>query len=79
MSTTIRVSEETRDRLASLASTTGQPMTRVVEDAVDALERRIFFDALNRRYQELRDEPDVWSEIEGERRLEERALRDRSE
>jgi predicted transcriptional regulator len=70
MSTTIRVSEETRDRLASLASATGRPMTRVLEDAVEALERRIFFEAFNRRYQQLRDDPEAWAEIDHERRTE---------
>lgn len=79
MSTTIRVSEETRDRLASLADATGRPMTRVLDEAVDALERKIFFDRLNRRYQELRDDPPAWSEIEQERRVEEDALGDLSE
>lgn len=76
MSTTIRVSEETRDRLASLATTTGQPMTRVLDDAVEALERKVFFDRLNRRYHELRDDSSSWSEIEQERALEEGALGD---
>jgi predicted transcriptional regulator len=79
MSTTIRVSEETRDRLASLANATGRPMTRVLDDAVEALERKMFFDRFNRRYQELRDDPAAWSEIDQERRSEEGALRDRSE
>jgi predicted transcriptional regulator len=79
MSTTIRVSEETRDRLASLADTTGRPMTRVLDDAVDALERKVFFETFNRRYQELRDDVAAWSEIEQERRLEEGALGDVSE
>lgn len=79
MSTTIRVSEETRDRLASLADATGRPMTRVLDEAVDALERKVFFDRLNRRYQELRDDPAAWSEIEQERRVEEDALGDLSE
>jgi hypothetical protein len=79
MSTTIRVSEETRDRLASLANTTGRPMTRVVDDAVEALERKVFFDTFNRRYQELRDDPAMWSEIEQQRRAEEGALGDLSE
>lgn len=78
MSTTIRVSERTRDRLASLATATGRPMTKVVDDAVDALERQVFFDVFNRRYQELRNDPDAWSEIEGERRAEEGSLGDRS-
>ncbi len=79
MSTTIRVSEETRDRLASLATTTGQPMTRVLDDAVEALERKVFFDRLNRRYQELRDDSAAWSEVEQERGVEEGALGDLSE
>ena len=79
MSTTIRVSEETRDRLASLATTTGRPMTRVLDDAVEALERKVFFDGFNRRYQELRDDSAAWSEIEQERGVEEGALGDVSE
>lgn len=79
MSTTIRVSEETRDRLASLADATGRPMTRVLDEAVDALERKVFFDRLNRRYQELRDDRTAWSEIEQERRAEDSALGDTSE
>lgn len=78
MSTTIRVSEETRDRLASLANATGRPMTRILEDAVEALERRIFFETLNRRYQQLRDDPEAWAEIEQERRAEEGAVGDSS-
>lgn len=79
MSTTIRVSEQTRDRLASLASSTGQPMTRVLDDAVEALERKVFFETFNRRYQELRDDPAAWAEIEQERGIEEGALEDLSE
>ena len=79
MSTTIRVSEETRDRLESLATTTGRPMTRVLDDAVEALERQVFFDRFNRRYQELRDDDAAWSEIEQERGVEEGALGDASE
>ena len=78
MSTTIRVSEETRDRIASLASATGRPMTRILDDAVEALERRIFFASFNRRYQELRDDPEAWAEIEQERRTEEGAVGDTS-
>ena len=78
MSTTIRVSEETRDRLASLANATGRPMTRVLDDAVEALERRIFFDTFNRRYQELRDDAEASAEIDEERRAEEGAIGDSS-
>jgi predicted transcriptional regulator len=76
VSTTIRVSEETRDRLASLATSTGQPMTKVLDDAVEALERKVFFDRLNRRFLELREDSAAWSEIEQERGAEEGALGD---
>ena len=78
MSTTIRVSDTTRKRLASLADATGRPMTKVLDEAIDALERKIFFDAFNRRYQELRDDTDAWAEIERERRIEEGAVGDKS-
>ncbi|MGO9976552.1 MAG: hypothetical protein ACLP01_27835 [Solirubrobacteraceae bacterium] len=78
MSTTIRVSERTRDRFARLAEATGRPMTQLVDEAADALERRVFFDQLSARYEVLRADPSVWSEIEAERTLESRTLSDRS-
>jgi len=49
-------------------------MTDVLEDAVDALERKLFLERLNRRFEELRDDPASWAEIEGERGVEERSL-----
>ncbi|HDH26005.1 MAG TPA: hypothetical protein ENH00_07425 [Actinobacteria bacterium] len=78
MSTTIRVSEKTRDRFARLADTTGRPMTQLLDEAVDALERRLFFDRLSERFEELRRDEAAWAEIEAERALEQGALRDRS-
>ena len=78
MSTTIRVSEETRARFARLAATTGRPMTELVDEAVDALERRVFFEQLSTRYEALRADSEAWSEIEEERAGEGAALRDRS-
>lgn len=78
MSTTIRVPNRTRDRLAALAATTGRPMTAVVDDALDALERRVFFESVNARYAELRADESGWSEIEAERAAEEGAVQDRS-
>ncbi|HEV7942535.1 MAG TPA: hypothetical protein VGP17_07015 [Solirubrobacteraceae bacterium] len=78
MSTTIRVSELTRDRFARLAQATGRPMSQLVDEAADALERRVFFDELSTGYELLRADRDIWSEIEDERRVESGALRDRS-
>jgi hypothetical protein len=53
-------------------------MSQLVEEAVDALERRVFFDRLSDRYEVLRADPDAWSEIEAERAIEAGTLRDRS-
>ena len=78
MSTTIRVSQWTRDRFAKLADATGRPMTQLVDEAVDALERRVFFDQLSVGYDALRDDANAWAEVEVERRAESDALRDRS-
>lgn len=53
-------------------------MTHVVEAAIEALERRVFFDEINARYEELRADGDAWTEIEAERTSEEGTIRDRS-
>ncbi len=72
------MSEQTRDRFAQLASTTGRPMTELLDEAVDALERRVFFDRFAARYAELHDDGDAWAAIEVERRAEEGSLSDHS-
>jgi predicted transcriptional regulator len=78
MSTTIRVSEGTRNRFAKLAQATGLSMTQLVDEAADALERRVFFDQLSARYDALRADAPTWSEIEAERAVEGGSLLDRS-
>jgi predicted transcriptional regulator len=78
MSTTIRVSEQTRDRFATLANATGRPMTQLLEEAADALERRLFFDQFSARYEELRSDPAAWQEITAERAAEAGPVDDRS-
>ncbi len=76
--TTIRVSEPTHDRFAKLARATGRPMSQLVDDAAEALERRMFFDQFTARYESLRADADVWREIDAERAIESGALRDSS-
>jgi predicted transcriptional regulator len=78
MSTTIRVSNQTRDRFAKLADVTGRPMTQLLDDAADALERSVFFNQLSARYEALRADPQSWGDIEAERAVEAGALDDRS-
>jgi hypothetical protein len=53
-------------------------MTQLLDEAADALERRVFFDQFSARYEELRTDPAVWGEIEAERAVESGAVRDRS-
>ena len=78
MSTTIRVSEQTRDRFAKLADETGRPMTQLLDEAADALERHVFFDRFSARYEELRADKAAWDAIAAERARESGALRDSS-
>ncbi len=78
MSTTIRVSAPTRDRFVKLAQATGRPMSQLVDEAADALERRVFFDQLSAGYEALRADRRAWTEIETERALEGGSLRDSS-
>ena len=72
------MSETTRERFAKLADATGRSMTQLLDDAADALERRLFYEELSRRYAELRNDPVAWADIEAERSTESAALRDRS-
>jgi len=74
----MRVSEDTRARFARLARATGRPMTELLDEAVDALERRVFFVRLEDRYRELRADPEAWAQIQAERTAESDTLRDRS-
>jgi hypothetical protein len=53
-------------------------MTQLLEEAADALERRVFFAELSARYDALREDPAAWSAIESERALESGALGDGS-
>lgn len=78
MSTTIRVSEATRDRFSRLAEATGRPMTQLLDEAAEALERRLFFDQLAIGFDDLRSDPDRWAEVVTERAIESGAVDDRS-
>ena len=53
-------------------------MTQLLDEAVDALERRVFFDTLDAGYFKLRQDPVAWSEIAAERAIEQQSLGDAS-
>jgi predicted DNA-binding protein len=78
MSTTIRVSEATRDRFAALARQTGRPMTQLIDDAAGALERDLFFTSFEAGFEVLRGDKEAWTEISAERQAEEASLSDAS-
>jgi hypothetical protein len=72
------VSQATHSRFSRLADATGRPMTQLLDEAVDALERRLFFDQFAARYDELRADAAAWAEVETERTIESGATTDRS-
>ncbi|MDQ2880762.1 MAG: hypothetical protein M3Y48_05730 [Actinomycetota bacterium] len=76
MSTTIRVSEATRARAANLAARTGRQMQVVVDEALAAYERALFWESFEDGYRRLAADPDEWDAVQTERRGEEPALRD---
>ncbi len=53
-------------------------MTQLLDEAADALERRLFFDEMSKRFEELRDDRSAWAEIEAERALEYGTVGDQS-
>lgn len=76
MSTTVRVSRETHERLAHLSDATGMQIQRVVEAAVAAYEAEIFWSEFDRGYEALADDPDAWAEVQAERAGQSPALAD---
>jgi hypothetical protein len=53
--------------LKELAAQTMQPMTDVLERAVEAYQRKVFLDQVNAGYRELRGDPVAWAEHLAER------------
>jgi hypothetical protein len=76
MSTTIRVSEKTRDTAHDLARNVGVPMAEIVERAIEQYRRQLILDAANVQYAALRADPAAWAEIEAERALWDATLAD---
>lgn len=76
MSTTVRVSTQTRDRLAALAAATGNKMSQVIDEAVTEYERQVFWQAFDDGYQRLDDDPAALAALDAERRGEAPSLAD---
>lgn len=53
-------------------------MIELLDEAADELERRLFFDRLEARYAELRQDAGAWAQVEAERGREAGTLADGS-
>src|SRR5919199_388346 len=65
---TVRISEASHKILKELAEQTGQPMMDVLDKALDAYRRKLFFEQLNAGYAELQADPEAWAEHLAERK-----------
>jgi hypothetical protein len=65
----VRITAKTRESLRELAQAEQGSMQSVLEKAVEEYRRKLFMDALNASYAELRDDPEAWKEVEAERAL----------
>ncbi len=75
-STTLRVSTELHDRIAHLAKSRGQRMQDIIDQAIDAWERALFWDEFDASVERLRADPQAWAEELAERKLWEATLKD---
>ena len=73
---TIPIGEATQHILRELAEQTGQSMTEVLDKALDAYRRKLFFEQLNAGYAALRADPEAWAEELQERKLWDATLMD---
>ncbi|MDR7300965.1 ribbon-helix-helix domain-containing protein [Haloactinomyces albus] len=67
MTTTIKIPDELRDRIASRAHERHVTQAEIVAEALDALERREFWSAVGAGYQRLQQDADAWSDYVSER------------
>ena len=58
--TMLRINERTKAALHSLARERGEPMSRVVEELVEAARTEQFFAEADAAYRRLRSDPEGW-------------------
>jgi hypothetical protein len=66
---TVPISEASHRLLKELAEQTGRTMLEVLDKALEAYRRKLFFEQLNVGYAELRADPEAWAEHLAERQL----------
>ena len=73
---TVSISEASHQILKELAEQTGQTMMDVLDKALDAYRRKLFFEQMDAGYAELRADPQAWAEHLAERKLWDATLMD---
>jgi hypothetical protein len=73
---TVQITETSHRILRQLAEQTGQTMTDVIDKALDAYRRKLFFEQMNAGYAEMRADPEAWAAMEAERKLWDATLMD---
>jgi predicted transcriptional regulator len=73
---TIPLSDNSRRMLQELSEQTGQTPKQVVDRALAAYHRQVFFDRLNAGYAALRADPAAAAELEAEQRVWDATLMD---
>ena len=69
--TTMRVSQKTRNTLQELSKDTGMTMQDIMDRAIATYQRQRLLEATNAAYAALKNDPEAWNEM-----LEERAVWD---
>ena len=65
--TTVRVAEETQEKLRVLAEQRGESMQHVLAEAVESYRRQRMIEETNTRYAALRQNSDAWRQEQSER------------
>ena len=73
---TIPLSEGSRQVLQELVQQTGQTVAEVLEKALETYRRKVFFEELNAGYAALRANSEAWAEEQEERKLWEATIAD---
>ncbi|HKA10421.1 MAG TPA: hypothetical protein VKI99_08120 [Candidatus Dormibacteraeota bacterium] len=70
----MRISERARAKAEAVAAATNRSMSSVIEDAVDAYRRDIFWRQYEEGIERLRQDPEAWADYTGGREAEASAL-----
>lgn len=66
---TTRISDNGLRTLRQLAEDSAEPQPAILDEALEDLRRKRFFERFNKQYAALRADPTAWDEEQAERRL----------